>query len=80
MFRTLYFISDHLGTFTQRNYDHLGIFTQRNHDHLKTFRRRNYNHFIIIIQLQIMYNPKRTFIAKLLTLSKHCDNLIWIVG
>ena len=61
---------DHLGTFTQRNYDHLGTFTQRNYDHIKTFRRRNYNHFIIVIQLQIMYNPKRTFIAKLLYVVK----------
>jgi hypothetical protein len=61
---------DHLGTFTQRNYDHLGTFTQRNYDHLKTFRRRNYNHFIIVIQLQIMYNPKRTFIVKLLYVVK----------
>ena len=61
---------DHLRTFTQRNYDHLVTFTQRNYDHLKTFRWRNYNHFIIVIQLQIMYNPKRTFIAKLLYVVK----------
>jgi hypothetical protein len=40
------------------------------YDHLKTFRRRNYNHFIIVIQLQIMYNPKRTFIVKLLYVVK----------
>jgi hypothetical protein len=56
---------NHLGTFTQRNDDHLGTFTQRNYDHLKTFRWCNYNHFIIVIHLQIMYNTKRTFIAKL---------------
>jgi hypothetical protein len=28
------------------------------------------DHFIIVIQLQIMYNPKRTFIAKLLYVVK----------
>jgi hypothetical protein len=49
---------------------HIGTCTQRNYDHLKTFRWRNYNHFIIVIQLQIMYKPKRIFIAKLLYVVK----------